>query len=183
MEEKMKAFVVLMLNELENAIELLRLWKSLWGHRKLAPVWELACWQKRGFVWGNFLHRLAAAETLTAVTRLRLCCRHSLARPFFLKPCSLFCSPFSFISRRPGCSPVHGSLLVPAGYTGTGEKRVPIHDFNILRGPKGDTSSWLCRLGTCLLLLSGFILKGSVAAFLSPTGCQPLCPGSCWAAE
>lgn len=29
MEEKMKAFVVLMLNELENAIELLRLWKSL----------------------------------------------------------------------------------------------------------------------------------------------------------
>lgn len=29
MEEKMKAFVALMLNELENAIELLRLWKSL----------------------------------------------------------------------------------------------------------------------------------------------------------
>lgn len=105
MEEKMKAFVVLMLNELENAIELLRLWKSLWGHRKLAPVWELACWQKRGFVWGNFLHRLAAAETLTAVTRLRLFCRHSLARPFFKNPVSFFCSPFSFISRRPGRSP------------------------------------------------------------------------------
>lgn len=65
----------------------------------------------------------------------------------------------------------------------TPEKRELRHNFNILRGPKGDTSSWLCRLGTCLLLLSGFILKGSVAAFLSPTGCQPLCPGSCWAAE
>lgn len=44
-----ESFVVLMLNELENTIELLWLWKSLWGHRKLAPVWELACWQKRGF--------------------------------------------------------------------------------------------------------------------------------------
>lgn len=38
-----------------------------------------------------------------------------------------------------------------------------------------------CRLGTCLLLLSGFILKSSADAFLSPPGCQPLCPGSCWA--
>lgn len=46
-----ESFVVLMLNELENTIELLWLWKSLWGHRKLAPVWELSCWQKRGFVW------------------------------------------------------------------------------------------------------------------------------------
>lgn len=184
MEEKMKAFVVLMLNELENAIELLRLWKSLWGHRKLAPVWELACWQKRGFVWGNFLHRLAAAETLAAVTRLRLCCRHSLARPPFLKT-KFFCSLGLLVSSADvlAVPSVHKSLLVPAGYTGTGEKRELIQDFNILRSPKGDTPSWLCRLGTCLLLLSGFILKGSVAAFLSPTGCQPLCPGSCWAAE
>ena len=62
MEQKMKAFVALMLNELENTIELLRLWKSLWGHRKLAPVWELARRQKRGFVWGRFLQRLAAAQ-------------------------------------------------------------------------------------------------------------------------
>lgn len=119
MEEKMKAFVVLMLNELENAIELLRLWKSLWGHRKLAPVWELACWQKRGFVWGNFLHRLAAAETLTAVTQLRLFCRHSLARPFFKKPVSFCCNPFSFISRHPGRSPpsagLYSYLLVTLG--------------------------------------------------------------------
>lgn len=46
-----ESFVVLMLNELENTIELLWLWKLLWGHRKLAPVWELARWQKRGFVW------------------------------------------------------------------------------------------------------------------------------------
>lgn len=48
---KDESFVVQMLNELENTIELLWLWKLLWGHHKLAPVWELACWQKRGFVW------------------------------------------------------------------------------------------------------------------------------------
>lgn len=67
-----ESFVVLMLNELENTIELLWLWKLLWGHRKLAPVWELACWQKRGFVWWRLLHRPAATGILTAVSRLDL---------------------------------------------------------------------------------------------------------------
>ncbi len=67
-----ESFVVLMLNELENTIELLWLWKLLWGHRKLAPVWELARWQKRGFVWRGLLHRPAATEILTAVSWLDL---------------------------------------------------------------------------------------------------------------
>lgn len=62
MEQKMKAFVALMLNELENTIELLRLWKSLWGHRKLAPVWERACWQKGALCGDVFSTDLHARE-------------------------------------------------------------------------------------------------------------------------
>lgn len=64
-----ESFVVLMLNELENTIELFWLWKSLWGHRKLAPVWELACWQKRGFVWhaGSLWDPQSSVRARTAV--------------------------------------------------------------------------------------------------------------------
>lgn len=67
-KRRWKLLLLLMFNELENTIELLWLWKLLRGRRKLASVWELACWQKRGFVWGSLLHRPRASEVLRAVS-------------------------------------------------------------------------------------------------------------------
>lgn len=39
---------------------------------------------------------------------------------------------------------------------------------------EGHFSFWLCKLGTCLLLLSGFVLKDSAASILWPTRCPDL---------
>lgn len=63
--------------------------------------------------------------------------------PLFLKNAFFFCSLGLLVSSADvlAVPSVHKSLLVPAGYTGTGERRELIQDFNILRSPKGDTPS------------------------------------------
>lgn len=53
---------------------------------------------------------------------------------------------------------------------GESEKSGPWYLVN----SEGHFLFWLCKLGTCLLLLSGFVLKDSAASILWPTRCPDL---------
>lgn len=188
-----ESFVVPMLNELENTIELLWLWKLLWGHRKLASVWELACWQKRGLCVAKASSQ-GRLELLAAQWCHGLIRHHCLSRqgrgcwaprptrsasPSQSCPCASCSSAAASLKLHLASSFFPQLLWAAEGRRGK-ESEGP--DSALIFGPlqKGDSSFRPRRLGTCLLLLSGFILKGSAATILSPVGCQPLCPGSCW---
>lgn len=109
-----------------------------------------------------------------------LICRTISARTFWRKGVTFVTRGFVFLLLTCWAArTAKGHYERDESATGGAGPDVPLWCFGELQ--RVALHSGFCRLGTCLLLLSGFILKSSVAAFLPPPGCQPLCPGSCWA--